>query len=336
MNNLAETNATLLAHCGARKITREELKEIPVPEGTRTHQPVSHFEVVETLTESLGFRFLKVVRDEYAVSPDGMKMFGVMDLNSEFDGCRFSIGLRNSNDKSMRLALTAGLRVMVCDNMAFSGDFNPLFHKHTKNLELADSIALAVDRIHRNFLPFQAKVSEMKKLNLSDEAVKLVIYEAFVERKLKGLPRHLLPLVHELYFQPKYEEFEARSLWSLSNAFTSAFKEVAPLKQFEITARLGAYLGLQQEYLTRKFTINLELPARDEKTQPLQIEMTAGEGLNLSSSSNDFNPEDIDEDDIAGDPGDEFDDYADSEAESEVIDEAEDELTREYEQRVAA
>ena len=45
------------------------------------------------------------------MSADGMKMFGVMDLNNEFDEGRFSIGLRNSNDKSMRLALTAGYRV---------------------------------------------------------------------------------------------------------------------------------------------------------------------------------------------------------------------------------
>ena len=38
----------------------------------------------------------------------------------------FSIGIRNANDKSMRLALTVGYRVFVCDNMAFNGDFTPL------------------------------------------------------------------------------------------------------------------------------------------------------------------------------------------------------------------
>jgi hypothetical protein len=38
---------------------------------------------------------------------------------------RFSIGIRNSHDKSLRLGLTAGLRVFVCSNMAFSGEFSP-------------------------------------------------------------------------------------------------------------------------------------------------------------------------------------------------------------------
>ena len=55
-----------------------------------------------------------------------MKRFGVLDLASEMEGCRFSIGLRNSHDESMRLAMTCGYRVFVCSNMAFSGDLAPV------------------------------------------------------------------------------------------------------------------------------------------------------------------------------------------------------------------
>ncbi len=43
---------------------------------------------------------------------------------------RVSIGIRNSNDKSIRLGLTAGLRVFVCSNMAVSGDFTPVTMLH--------------------------------------------------------------------------------------------------------------------------------------------------------------------------------------------------------------
>ena len=122
----------LMAHCGSSKITREELKVIPTPAGSATHQTLPHFEIVGSLVETLSFRQISVVREEYAVSSDGMKMFGVLDLETTFDGCRFSIGVRNSNDKSMRLALTVGYRVFVCDNMAFQGDFTPVLAKHTK------------------------------------------------------------------------------------------------------------------------------------------------------------------------------------------------------------
>jgi hypothetical protein len=48
--------------------------------------------------------------------------------------------------------------------------------------------------------------------------------------------------VHDLYFEPKYEEFRPRTIWSLSNAFTSAFKELDPIPQFKATAKLGEFL----------------------------------------------------------------------------------------------
>ena len=102
---------TLLAHSGTQKLSRKELRTVVTPAGTPTHRPVPHFEIVEALVEALGFRNIGVVRDEYAVSGDGMKMFGVLDLETEMQGARFSIGLRNSHDKSMRLSLICGLRL---------------------------------------------------------------------------------------------------------------------------------------------------------------------------------------------------------------------------------
>ena len=86
--------ATLLSQTG--KITRQELQAIPVPHGTSTHQPLSHYEIVQALLETLGFRRIEVVRDEYAVSHDGMRMFGVLDLELGITGVRFSIGIRNA------------------------------------------------------------------------------------------------------------------------------------------------------------------------------------------------------------------------------------------------
>lgn len=55
-------------------------------------------------------------------------------------------------------------------------------------------------------------------------------------------PKYLARRVHGLYFEPKYEEFRPRTIWSLSNAFTSAFKELEPIPQFKATAKLGEFL----------------------------------------------------------------------------------------------
>src|SRR5271165_7671099 len=79
------------------KLTREELDRVATPAATATHKPIPHIAVVEKLIEALGFRQIGVVREEYAVASDGMRMLGVMDLNSGIEGCRFAIGLKNSH-----------------------------------------------------------------------------------------------------------------------------------------------------------------------------------------------------------------------------------------------
>jgi hypothetical protein len=211
------------------------------PHRQATHQPVPHHEVVQALSETLGFRHIGVVHDEYAVSPDGMKMFGVLDLETEMHGARFSIGLRNSHDKSMRLALTCGYRVFVCSNMAFSGDFTPVLAKHSKSFSLVDAISVGVDRMQRNFEPMRKQVEAWRQAELADVTAKMIIYEAFIESELE-VPKHLARRVHENYFDPRHDEFRPRTMWSLSNAFTSAFKELEPVPQFRATAKLGQYL----------------------------------------------------------------------------------------------
>ena len=83
----APAPAMTLCSYGA-KLTREELARVATPAGTATHKPIPHIAVVEKLIEALGFRQIGVVQEEYAVSSDGMRMFGVMDLSSGFQGCR--------------------------------------------------------------------------------------------------------------------------------------------------------------------------------------------------------------------------------------------------------
>lgn len=233
------SEATLIAAGG--KLGRQELILVPTPPGTNTHKPVPHGEVVSALIETLGFRHIAVVKDEYAVSRDGMKMFGVLDLETGMAGCRFSIGIRNSHDKSMRLALTVGYRVLVCENMAFSGDFEPVLAKHSKHFSLQNALSIGVDQMQRNFDGMKRQVENWQASQLSDVSVKLIIYRAFIESTLE-VPRQLARSVHEHYFEPKYEEFQQRTMWSLSNAFTSAFKELDPIPQFKATAKLAGFL----------------------------------------------------------------------------------------------
>jgi hypothetical protein len=171
LRSMSETS-TLIGYSG-RTIGREELALVPTPRATETHRPIPHHEIVRALIETLGFRHIGVVHDEYAVSPDGMKMFGVLDLGTVMQGCRFSIGLRNSHDKSMRLAMTCGYRVFVCSNMAFSGDFTPVLAKHSKSFSLIDCVSVGVDRMQRNFDPMRKQVEAWQQSELTDVTAKV-------------------------------------------------------------------------------------------------------------------------------------------------------------------
>ena len=52
------------------------------------------------------------------------------------------------------------------------------------------------------------KVEAWQRAELTDVIAKVVIYEAFVEGKLEA-PKHLARTVHDLYFEPKYDEFRS-------------------------------------------------------------------------------------------------------------------------------
>src|SRR5260370_10867123 len=125
--------------------------------------------------------------------------------------------------------------------LASTGVFTRVLAKHSKSFSLIDCISVGVDRMQRNFDPMRKLVETWQRSELTDITAKVVIYEAFVQGKLEA-PKHLARTGHDLYFEPTYEEFRPRTIWILSNAFTSAFKELDPIPQFRATAKLGEFL----------------------------------------------------------------------------------------------
>lgn len=234
-------DSTLIAHRDTQKITREELSGYLAPASTATHQVIPHHEVINQLEETLNFRHISIFKSEFAISEDGNKMFGLLELDQTFDGARFALGLRNSHDKTMRLAMTVGYRVFVCDNMSFHGDFQPVLAKHSKNFNLLNALEIGVGQMQRNFQPMQQAVETWRNYQITDTHAKLCIYKAFVEGELDA-PKHLAKATHDLYFNPQHEEFQPRTMWALSNAFTSGLKLLDPIPQFKATGKLAGFL----------------------------------------------------------------------------------------------
>jgi hypothetical protein len=69
------------------------------------------------------------------------------------------------------------------------------------------------------------QIEHWRQTQTTDERAKLIFYSAFIDGKLDA-PKGLLSDVHRLYFEPECPDFSLRTMLSLSNAFTGAFKKL--------------------------------------------------------------------------------------------------------------
>lgn len=106
----------LVLHRGARPVTRDELEAVEVPPPTATWFPLSHASVLDRAEGTLkdaGFQPSKV---SLALSADRARFFAIIDLATTIrQGVSLTVGIRNSIDRSLPIALCAGNRVFVCD-----------------------------------------------------------------------------------------------------------------------------------------------------------------------------------------------------------------------------
>lgn len=232
--------STLIAGLQTRKISPLELALIDAPAATVSHKPVRHADFALLVEQGLQRRGIRIIHQEYAVSPDGLNMFGMMTTSEELGGCKYAIGLRNSNKKEFRLGLVSGVRITVCENLAFMGEFSPLSAMHTSGLNLEKEISWAVDQIHANIDGTGNIVKLLRNRIITDTTAKLLIYDAFTRKN--SMPKQILGDVHKNYFEPSVAEFEPRTAYSIHNAFTSSFKKLAPVRQFQETAKLTPFI----------------------------------------------------------------------------------------------
>lgn len=189
---------------------------------------------------------MHVKQERFAVTEDGMKMFGTFDIRSDLANIDLSIGIRNSHNKTMSLGMVAGYRVVVCSNMMFSGDFEPIFRKHTSGLYLRDVLIIGLEKMVKLIDPVRTSIQTMQDTFIHNAEAKEIILDAL----FKGvIPKHLLEPIYNYYFVPEQayetpseiEAFTGHTLWSMSNAFTSSIKMLNPIAQFQYTAKVAEY-----------------------------------------------------------------------------------------------
>ena len=115
--------SSLILHRGGWDATKADLAAVPVPEETDSYVPVPYARFVEEIELHAPRLRLTIESASFALARSGQQMFGVLNLEAPGpDGdYAFALGLRNSYDHSFSLGLVAGVRVFICDNLAFYG-----------------------------------------------------------------------------------------------------------------------------------------------------------------------------------------------------------------------
>lgn len=236
-------SSTLIAHVDTNKVTREELAALPAPEGTETFKPVAHIELINSIEAVLISKRISVVREQFAIRADGSRLFGTFDLSLDGVGAEScgALGFRTGNDRTMKLQMIAGMRVFVCDNMAFAGDSIILNRKHTAGLDLLPELMKAVGKYTVRYEALRAQITDLQALKFEDVEAKAMIFDVF---NLHLMPGKYMDQVSQAYFNPPHKEFEARTAWSLHNAFSEVAKDMSLNRRMEAMQEIGKLFGV--------------------------------------------------------------------------------------------
>lgn len=232
--------SSLLAHCGARHVTREELEPIAAPPPTDTWFPQKHAVVVDTVGQALERGGFRIEKAQYALSRNDNRLFATMDLEASLvSGVQLAVGIRNSIDKSLPLGFCAGSRCFVCDNLCFTSDLI-VTRKHTRfgQVRFEEAICQAVQSLTQFRQVESERIRRFQRLDIDDQLAESLMLRAYED----GIVSHrLLPRVIREWRLPSFEDFRTGTLWSLSNAFTTVLGERAksnPQQFAALTMRL--------------------------------------------------------------------------------------------------
>jgi len=231
---------TLMLHRGGWEASKADLAAVPVPETTASYHPVPYGRFVEEVELHVPRFGLTVQSGVFALAREGRQMFGVLTCvnGKPTDGYALAIGLRNSTDRSLSVGMTAGSRVLCCDNLAFSGEVT-MQRKHTAKVfrDLPDLIYRMLSQVSSMRSRIDEEIAGMKVRELPPAHAHHLMVIAIRENVL---PASRLPKVIEAWEEPKHEEFRSRTAWSLFNAFTEVQKGSGPRAQMEGSLRLSA------------------------------------------------------------------------------------------------
>lgn len=243
-------------------VTIEEVQAITTPEPTDTWQPIPHGDLLRQVGLALTATGYRIETQRYELDADGLRMFATWAIINGVasEDHRLSVGIRNAHDKAFAVGVAFGTWVLVCSNLEFGADY-VLGRKHTSQL-LADLPGRISDLMGNldNFRDVhERRLEAYKRTDLDNVTVHDVLIRSVDERVMAT--SYIAKVLQE-WREPQHEEFEARTAWSLLNAYTEVFKGT---NTFDLSARTRRLHGILEPLAVERGNdpsqITLEIPS---------------------------------------------------------------------------
>ncbi len=214
----------LILHCGSSHATREKVASTKTPDPTDTWVPIPHISLLNEIEKAMGKNNLSIVNETFGLSPDGLRMFGLLQVANckQSEDYSFVVGVRNRNDKLVRAGVCVGSGAFVCDNLAFSSEIR-FDRKHTIfiNRDLPLLIDTALGKLGEHWILQDTRIAKYKETEISlVQAKELVIDAATMEI----FPRSKVMDVYDEFVTPRHPEFAQKTVWGFFNAVTENLK----------------------------------------------------------------------------------------------------------------
>lgn len=217
--------ADLFLHCGANKVTRDQLVAVETPRPSGRWYPVPHSEILDTVRRKIEYSGLRVVNEAHSITAGGDRYFGLLQVvnGQQANDYATVIGVRNSHDKSFSAGLVVGNQVFVCDNLSFSGEVK-IARKHTRYIrrDMPAMVERAVGRLGNLRHTMENRIGAYKGSLLDDVHAHDLIIRSLEARVISASK---LPAVLKEWREPSHEAFaQDRSAWRLFNGFTEVLR----------------------------------------------------------------------------------------------------------------
>jgi hypothetical protein len=240
----------MILHCGAVKVDEQELRAVVPPANTNTWFPLPHHELVDCARRHLNNAGIEIVDELHTLTRNGDRYFGLLAVKNRNTQSRedyeWLAGIRNSNDRAFSAGIAFGSRVMICDNLAFSGEI-VIARKHTRYIvqDLPRLITRAAGDLKTHWHGMDRRIQQYKEAEITDSVAHDTIIRALDAKVISGQDvRHVL----KEWRKPSHEAFEPRTAWSLFNGFTEVLKDVSmqdlPRRTRSLHGVIDAQIGL--------------------------------------------------------------------------------------------